>query len=73
MPEHRVEIEFSDEALADFAEVTDWYLSQLAFDAASGLADEVGAALIYRLGSGRLRVIAVSHHSRRPGFWKKRR
>lgn len=33
--ETRVEIEFSEQAIADFTEATDWYLSQLAFDAAS--------------------------------------
>lgn len=44
--ETRVEIEFSEEANADFTEATDWYLSQLAFAAASGLADEFDAALL---------------------------
>ena len=30
-------------------------------------------SLIYRLQTGVIRVIAVAHHSRRPGYWAKRR
>jgi plasmid stabilization system protein ParE len=94
--------ELSDEALADFGEAIDWYLHELAFDAAADFADEFDHALvllvafpelgisgqyetraltlpkfpyslIYRVVPGHIRIIAVAHHSRRPGFWSGRR
>jgi plasmid stabilization system protein ParE len=30
-------------------------------------------SLIYRLHAGMIRVIAIAHHSRRPGYWAGRR
>ncbi len=92
-------VSVSDEAQADFDAALDWYLDELAFDAAEGFADEferglvllqsfhdVGSAnryqtraftlpkfpysLIYRVSPDSVRIIAVAHHSRRPGYWR---
>jgi toxin ParE1/3/4 len=30
-------------------------------------------SLLYRFDHGQLRIIAVAHHSRRPGYWRDRR
>jgi plasmid stabilization system protein ParE len=94
--------ELSGQALADFDEAVDWYIHELAFDAASDFANEFDDALallaafpelgisgryetrvltlrkfpyslIYRVVQGHIRIIAVAHHSRRPGFWAGRR
>lgn len=95
-------VSVSSEAQADFNAALDWYLDELAFDAAEGFADEferalmllqsfpdVGStsryqtrtftlptfpySLIHRVSPDSVRVIAVAHHSRRPGYWAGRR
>lgn len=95
-------VNVSSQAQADFQAALDWYLDELAFDAAEGLTGEfaralmllesfpdVGSAgryqtrtftlpkfpysLIYRVSTDSVQIIAVAHHSRRPGYWAGRR
>ena len=97
-----MQVSVSVEAQADFDAALEWYLEELAFDAAGGLADEFERALtllqsfpemgnvgryrtraftlpkfpyslIYRTLPDTVRVIAVAHHSRPPGYWAGRR
>jgi plasmid stabilization system protein ParE len=97
-----VRISVSSEAQADFDAALDWYLGELAFDAADRFADaferaltqlqsfpEMGSigryrtrvfilptfpySLIYRVSPDSVRIIALAHHARRPGYWAGRR
>jgi hypothetical protein len=69
-------ISLSDEAEADANAATDWYIGYGAF-----VADRTRMltlydfpySLIYRIQGDEIRVIAVAHHSRRPGYWVGRR
>lgn len=75
--------ELASDAAADFADEFDDALVMLAAFPELGISGQYETrvltlrkfpySLIYRVVPGHIRIIAVAHHSRRPGFWAGRR
>jgi toxin ParE1/3/4 len=62
------EIDAAEEAIAEFPEA--W--PSFAHGTRRYLLRRYPFSIVYRIGSGRILIVAVAHAHRRPGYWKSR-
>lgn len=67
-------LEFADEVLVTIARILDHPKAGSPFSKNTwqGLTKRFPYGIIYQIHEGRVRIIAVAHLSRRPGYWENR-